>query len=218
MMLRQRIGPIIARWTTELLVVFVGVYGAFAVAEWDEAREREQRAAQLRSALAEEVRGVQANTHRVAEIMPLYVGRLDSLMAAGVAFRPEPQMEAIGFRTHVWEASLASGALSLLDFDAFYRASMFYNELNAGFQQIEQLADLSTALLLPAAEAPPASFFEPDAAGSGLRLRPQYRWYVTGLRRLGRLARCVTVLGDTLLVELGAAPDTARAALDPEGC
>ena len=41
MLNRKRVARIVARWTTELVVVFVGVYAAFAVAEWDEARERE---------------------------------------------------------------------------------------------------------------------------------------------------------------------------------
>lgn len=214
-----KIGRWLARWTTELVVVFVGVYSAFAVAEWDEEREREERAAQLRAALAVEVRDIQSNTHRVAVGLPLQVAVLDSLMASGRPFRPEPQMEPIGFRAHVWDASLASGALALLDVETFLDASLFYNELNAGFEQIAQLRNLSESMLLPQLDEPLASFFEPDPARPrALRLRQQYAWYRSGMIRLARQARCITVLGDSLLEQMGAPRDTALEALDPDGC
>ena len=36
-------------------------------------------------------------------------------------------------QTHMWEATLQSGALDLSDVPTVYRLSQFYNELNAGF-------------------------------------------------------------------------------------
>ena len=157
-----RIGRMVARWTTELLVVFVGVYAAFAVQEWDEEREHEERARQVRAALAEEIRDVQINSYRFALQLPGYLAGIDSALAAGEAVRPEPQMEAIGFRPHVWEATLASGGIALLDVRTFYDLSRFYNELNAGFEQLRQLRALSEAQLLPRLNDPPESFVEPD--------------------------------------------------------
>lgn len=209
---------IAARWTTELVVVFVGVYGAFALSEWEEDRERADRASQVKAALAEEIRGIQGNTRRVALHAPGMLEQMDSAMSAGVPVPLEPMMEAIGFRMHVWEGTLASGGLGLLDVETFYHVSEFYNELNKGFVQLAQMRELSETMLLPLLDQPPSIFYEPAAADGSLRLKPQYRWYMDGTRRTAFIARCVTVMGDSLLIELGAAPDSAAPQLLADDC
>lgn len=214
----RRIGSVIARWTIELAVVFVGVYGAFALSEWEEDRERAQRAAQVRTALIEEIRGIQYNTRNAALTIQGMVARMDTAMRAGTTPPLQPMMEAIGFRTHVWDATMASGELGLLDVETFYDVSEFYNELNAGFMQLEQLRELSQSMLLPALDQPAASFYEPTGSGAALRLRPQWRWYLYGIGRTGRIARCVTVMGDSVLLRLGAEPDTTAPRMTADEC
>ena len=218
MISRSRVTRIAARWTTELVVVFVGVYGAFALSEWEEDRERERRAAQVKAALVEEIEGIQHNTRRVALQGPVRMQQMDSAMRAGATPPLEPMMEAIGFRTHVWEATLASGEHRLLDVATFYRVSDFYNLLNAGFEQLAQLRELSQTMILPALDEDPARFYEPAGQHGAVRLRPQYQWYSAGHWRTVSIARCVTVLGDSLLLQLGAVPDTTAPPLSAQDC
>ena len=216
---RQRATRIAARWTTELAVVFVGVYAAFAVAEWDEDREREQRAEQIRQALREEIRHIQRSVSQPLHGIPRLLAELDSSLAAGVPVPLEPYLAPAHYRTHVWETTLASGALALLDVEPFYRVSAFYNEFNAFREQIHQRRLLSESQLTSLAGADPETFYEPDPERpGGLRVRPQFAWHTSTRRRLSELARCTTVLGDSALLALGAEPAPTAPPLRTDGC
>lgn len=216
---RVRVGRTVARWTIELVVVFVGVYAAFALGEWEEERERDRRARQVRDALAEEIRGIQQNTRGVAETMPRMLRQMDSAMAAGETPRLQPMLEPIRVESHVWDATVQSGGLGLLDVETFYTVSEFYNLLNAGFVQLEQLRGLSEQVLVPNLGAAPDEFYETadDPPGS-VRLRPKYGWYGRGMWRLARLARCITAYGDTALFRLGAQPDSSATPVSGDDC
>jgi hypothetical protein len=76
--------------------------------------------------------------------------------------------------------------------------SQFYNELNAGFEQLAQLRDLSERVLIPNLDRGADEFYDPSSGA----LREKYRWYRYGLERLGRLAAGITELGDNLAAEL----------------
>lgn len=213
-----RVGRIAARWTTELAVVFVGVYGAFALSEWEEDREQAERADQVRAALIEEIRGIQKNTSWVARSFPGALSEMQSKMEQGETPPLAPMIEPIGFRTHVWESTMASGGLGLFDVETFYDISEFYNLLNAGFEQLAQLRELSETMLVPRLGEPPAHFYEAADSGRAVRLRPEYVWYVQGMQRTQSLARCITVIGDSVLIGLGATPDTTLGPLSPADC
>ncbi len=212
------LGRLLGRWTTELLVVFVGVYGAFALAQWEENRDRSARATQVRAALIEEIRDVQSNTHRVAVWAPQYLAQLDSALARGTAVVPQLWLEPVNFQPHVWNATLTSGALDLFDVETFLEVSQFYNLLTAGFEQIGQLRTLSESQLLPRLGEPPSTFYQSAGTPPALRFKPEYEWYPASMGRLATLARCITVEGDSALAQLGAAPDPTYAGLPTTGC
>jgi hypothetical protein len=215
---KQRLTRILLRWTTELVVVFVGVYAAFALAEWKENRDRRERAAQVRAALIGEIRDVQSNTYRVAVWVPDYFAQLEGALSAGTPVAPNPWLEPVAFEPHVWDAVLTSDALDLFDVESFFEVSEFYNLLAAGFGQIAQLRSLSESQLLPRLGEPASTYFRPAADPPALRFKPEYEWYLAGMARLGTLARCITIQGDSALVQLGAVPDTAHSGLSAEGC
>ncbi len=217
-MSRSRIASILLRWTTELVVVFVGVYGAFVVAEWDEERERGGRAAQVREALVEEIRDIQSNTYRVAVFIPQYLSQLEAALAAGNAVAPHPWLEPVNIQPHVWNSAVSSGALDLFSVATFLEVSEFYNLLTLGFEQIGQLRNLSESQLLPRLGEPPSTFYRPAATPPALRLKPEYEWYRGSMERLGVLATCITIKGDSALLRLGATPDTTYARLSAENC
>jgi hypothetical protein len=200
---RRRLGPpFVAGLVLELIVVFIGVYAAFALAEWESSRDEDARRRQLTAAVVREISDITQNTRRVATQAPFLV-RFDSLISAGARPPLEPMIEPVRVDTHIWNAMLQAGVLDLFDVKTVYGISQFYNELNAGFEQLLQLRTLSETVLIPNLDRGSAEFY--NAAGE---LRPKYEWYVSGRWRLINLARNITRMGDSLVVVL--APDSAR--------
>jgi hypothetical protein len=189
----------------ELVVIFVGVYAAFAMSQYQAQRETRHRREELQAALAREIKDITANTRRVSQQLPVELATFDSNVRAGTRPLLQPRIEPVRVQTHMWEATLQSGGLNLFDVNTVYNLSRFYNELNAGFEQLAQLRALSETLLMPNLERGSSEFYASD----GRSLRPKYRWYRDGLGRLSQLAQSITVLGDTLLAQLEAASTVA---------
>lgn len=198
-MARSKAGmsPIVVRLVLELAVVFTGVYAAFTLSEYQAEKEAAGRRLQLQSALVREVRDITSNTRRVAEYLPPVLERFDSAVAAGGRPPLEPWIEPVRVQTHMWEATLQSGALDLFEVSTVYGLSHFYNRLNAGFEQLAQLRALSESVLIPNLGQESNEFYGPDG-----RLRPKYEWHRDGLARLSRLASDITELGDSLVATL----------------
>lgn len=150
-----------------------------------------------------EITDLTSNTRRVAQQLPIDLAQFDSAVAAGRRPPLQPWIEPVRVQTHMWEASLQSGALALIDIPTVYRLSEFYNALNAGFEQLAQLRSLSESVLIPNLDRGSNEFYEPD----GRHLRPKYQWYRAGLGRLAVLAATITDLGDSLTTQL-ASPQT----------
>jgi hypothetical protein len=182
----------------ELIVVFIGVYAAFALSQNEARREAVERRHQLQDALVREIKDLTSNTRRVAQQLPIDLTQFDSAVRAGGRPALQPWTEPVRVQTHMWEATLQSGALDLFDVPTVYRLSQFYNELNAGFEQIAQLRSLSESVLLPNLERGSSEFYAQD----GRSLRPKYQWYREGLGRLSGLAVRITALGDSLTDQL----------------
>jgi hypothetical protein len=189
--------PLLGRLTLELAVVFIGVYAAFALSEYQTRQEAIARRQQLQAALVSEIRDITSNTRRVATTLPMQLVRFDSAVAAGARPGLEPWIEPVRVQPHMWEATLQSGVLDIFDVATVYGISQFYNELNAGFEQLTQLRQLSETVLIPELGQSSDEFYAPDN-----RLRPKYRWYRDGLERLSQLAAGITSQGDSLVAAL----------------
>jgi hypothetical protein len=187
-----------ARLVFELVVIFIGVYSAFALSEYQKQREADERRHQIRAALIAEIEDITRNTRRVATVSPPQLAGLDSAIAAGMRPPLQPILEPIRVETHMWDATLQSGGLDLFDVPTIYALSSFYNRLNEGFEQIVQLNRLSETILLPNLGAGPDEFYDRETGA----LLPKYSWYTGGYRRLIRIAQELTEQGDSLVVQL----------------
>ncbi|HEY8469624.1 MAG TPA: hypothetical protein VIL18_08280 [Longimicrobiales bacterium] len=195
----------LVRLAFELVIVFVGVYAAFALQEWEARREAAERRAQIQQALVQEIRDIIGNTRIASEWTSRLVAEYDSAFAKGETPALVPLIEPVRVHTHMWEATIESGGLDLLDVPTIYRISEFYNGLNAGFEQLSQLRTLSESMLIPNLGNGTSAFY--DSAG---RLRPEYHWYIGGMRNLSVLADRITEQGELLVRDLGGeAADTA---------
>ncbi len=197
---RQSVGRVVVRLAFELFVVFCGVYGAFALTEYREERALDERRAQFRQALATELRDITRNTRNAHAGVGQMIAAYDSLWRAGERPPLRPMLEPVRVQAHMWEATLQSDGLDLLDVRTIYQLSEFYNGLNEGFAQMEQLRTLSEATILPHLDEGGAAFYDP-ATG---RLRARYLWYTNGLRNLRDIAGGLTELGDSLAATLDA--------------
>ena len=144
----------------ELLVVFIGVYAAFALSQYEARRKSAERRDQLQDALVREIKDLTSNTRRVAQQLPIELAQFDSAVRVGGHPALQPWIEPVRMQTHMWEATLQSGALDLFDVPTVYRLSQFYNELNAGFEQLAQLRSLSESVLIPDLERGSGEFYE----------------------------------------------------------
>ncbi len=180
------------------MVVFVGVYAAFALSEYRVTREAQAHRQQIHQALIREIEAITVLTRRAAEDLSITVAFYDSSIAVGAMPPLQPRIEPIRVRSHMWEAALQSGGLNLLDVPTMYRISEFYNRLNAGFEQLAQLRQLSETVLIPNLGRGPEEFYDPLTK----TLRPKYAWYLDGLRRVVNLAVEITSLGDALVADL----------------
>lgn len=186
------------RIAVEMLVGFVGVYAAFALSAYHEQQEVRERQRQVRLALIEELRdltkalhGLELETHRIS-------ASYDTLRAHG---RKETLVPLIGiahFDTHMWNATVQGGGLSLMDVKTFYRLAGYYNRLGRTFDLIDQLRVLSQNQILPNLDKGPDEFFDPKSA----EVRPKYAWYFRDAKMLEASSKHLTVSGDSLIALL----------------
>lgn len=188
---------LVSRLGFELIVVFVGVYGAFALSNYGAEREASERRQQMQAALVQEIEGIIANTGNAAREVRSMLAAFDSAYAAGGSPPPIPMLEPVRIQNHMWEITLASGGLDLMEVSTAFELSQFYNELNLGFAQLEQLRQLSESTILPSLDLGPDEFYESPG-----RLRAKYIWYLSGLRSLQELAERTTTMGEGLVRKL----------------
>lgn len=195
---RERFGRAALKLAFELVVIFVGVYAASAFSEYQERQAAAERRHQIRLALIREIEGITDNTRRAARNVGQGVAFYDSAIAAGGRPPLQPMLEPVRVEAHMWNATLQSDGLDLLDVPTVYRLSQFYNALNAGFEQLGQLRHLSETILLPNLDRGPSEFYDPVTN----KLRLKYVWYLSGMRNLQKEAEQITVLGDSLAADL----------------
>jgi len=168
------------------------------LSQYEARRAASGRRHQLQDALVREIQDLTSNTRRVAQQLPVELAQFDSAVRVGGHPALQLWIEPVRVQTHMWQATLQSGALDLFDIPTVYRLSQFYNELNAGFEQLAQLRTLSETLLIPNLERGRGEFYQQD----GRSLRPKYQWYRDGLGRLAGLAARITELGDSVTNQL----------------
>lgn len=172
--------PLGGRLLIELLVVFVGVWGAFLVEGWREDRQREERERQIYGALMREISEFGANSCSFAR----EIRRTDSIFTArmgeGDPLRPIPMIMPLDVTPHMWNATLQAGGLEILDVRTMYDVSSFYNNLAIAFAELEALGAFSRDVLIPNVDRPLSEFYDPETH----RPRPRYEAYFQSVNNL----------------------------------
>ena len=185
----------------ELLVVFFGVYAAFALNTWREDRRAAEQRRQITSMIAEHIEDVSGE---LALVQP----QLDSLL-----YRPFIEAQERGERpmpvpleftsgdvgVGLWEAAVQAGGLDVLDIQTLRDVQRYFARLQYLNNVAKRGSDLSDAYILPRLGDGPEAFY--DASGA---LRPQYQWYPSIVAQLGGIVEELVAYGDSLHVRLDA--------------
>lgn len=176
----QRFGPLLSKVALELFIVFVGVTAAFAVEDYRDQREENERREAIYRALDHELKQM-AETHG-----PVFQRQMTEQLAAwdqAVARGKQPLPPtfrlpgASGPPTGVWDAAAATGSIELVEPELFYELGRFYNRARSAGELYRGYAVSARTNVWPRLSDGPAAFWEPDGD-----LRPEIRVHLQWLR------------------------------------
>ena len=171
---------LLAKFTFELVVVFVGVTAAFALENWrqeaDEARYRQT----VVLAVSQTFGNVATHGGQISREISGKLRMFDERVARGEQ-PPLPVYRESGGEgppTQIWDGLLSTGALKALKPEMVWRLAAFYNELNSVGDRYRRYNAITERLVfgLDANQA--------DAWTDG-QLKPEFRAYLAQLRELG---------------------------------
>ena len=178
--IQEKFGPFLSKIALELFVVFVGVSAAFAVDDYRERRQEQDRREVIYGALDFELR-------QMAETFgPFYQRQMTAQlkawdMAVARGERPLPPTfklpGAHGPPTGVWDAAAATGSIELVDPEYFYELGRFYNRARTAGELYRGYAESARVHVWPFLSDGPDAFWQPDG-----KLKPEIRVHLQRLR------------------------------------
>jgi hypothetical protein len=184
------------RLITELAIIFAGVYGAFWVERYRQELEDQERATTILEALEQEIANVSREGPYVRDGMEASLAAYDSARATGEkappAYYREPGAETPSIS--VWQATVASGGVNLLDADLFFALAAFYNRLESFSQRYLRYNQITEQVLLPRLPRGGDAFYD---AVTG-ELDPIFEVHMGQLETLLAEARVLIVRADSL--------------------
>jgi len=193
--LLPRRGPFL-RLASELLIIFAGVYGAFWVERYRQALEDRDRAVTILEALEREIGQFSGEGRHVLEEIATALASYDSATALGLRVPPayyrEPGAETPS--VSVWEATVASGGVNLLDPGLFYDLAAFYNRVHSFSQRYLRYNQVTEQEILPRLSLGAQAFYDPHSS----ELDPIFEVHMDQLRTLRDEAAQIIARADTL--------------------
>lgn len=185
------------RLASELLIIFAGVYGAFWVERYQQALEDRDRAFTILEALEREISQFSGAGRFVQEGIAAALASYDSAVALGVPAAPayyrEPGAETPS--VSVWEATVASGGVNLLDPGLFYTLAEFYNRVESFSQRYLRYNQVTEQEVLPRLSLGPEAFYDPSSG----ELDPVFQVHMDQLRTLHEEAVVIVDRADALV-------------------
>ena len=190
---------IILKYVVEFVIVFLGVYIAFFLTAQKERKIQEQRRDQICIALVDEIKVIAKQGQHTSEFVEKLSAKYNKLIEAGEYPPLEPILLPLSFTPHMWNATIQSDGLNLLEVEKIEKIAWFYNHVHQVVEQINQLQELSKLYLLPNLEKGKEEFYDIAAK----EVRPRYRWYFDIMQKIAGECKKITVEADSLIVEIG---------------
>lgn len=183
------------RYLIELLIVFAGVYGAFVLSEYKENRQKNERKNQIYEALLREINSVSRDAQHIGTELSKYKAKLDSLIAEKKMPRLGSFTNPIVFTPHVWEATIQSDGLSLLEVSTIEKLSEFYGYNQHLVKLIEEFRGRTESFILFNYDKSKSEFYDLKTK----RLRLKYSWYLSDLEQIAEECSMVATKADSLI-------------------
>ncbi len=170
------------RLISELIIIFAGVYGAFWVERYRQDIEDRERALTILEALEAEIGGIVLEGPRVRDDMASALADFDDARSRGEVVPPayyrEPAAETPSIS--VWQATVSSGGVNLLDPDLFFSLAAFYNRVESFSQRYLRYNAFTETEVLPLLSGDPRAFYDAGTGG----MDPAFRVHLDQLRTL----------------------------------
>jgi hypothetical protein len=196
------------RFAAELLVVFIGVYGAFWVEGYWQRQEDREREEAILWALTEELGNLAVNGPLVRDGMAAALEEFDREVAGGGTPLPahyrEPGAETPSMS--VWQATLSSGGVNLLDPELFFDLAKLYNRVESTSERYIRYNTVTEREVLPLLSQGPDAFYDPVTGN----LEPRFEVHVDQLRTLWDEVSFIVARADTLRTRIRASLEDNR--------
>ena len=161
------------RWTGELITVFIGVYAAFMLNNYQAHRQERQRREQILAWVQAAYTELSAAMTREENSMRKEADQFNQRVKAGEM----PRLFAFNYRGDYDPADftslLQSGGFDLLEVQTVRDIREVEGTLRQMVAVIHHDQQISDALVLPNLDKPPDFFYDPATK----QLRPSYGWY-----------------------------------------
>ena len=168
----------VGRWTAELVLVFVGVYGAFWLNNYQEHREdagrRDQILASLEQQLQEGIKSGKANRAEEEKESTEFQRALD----AGEMPALQPFVFTTDYSPTDWATMLQSGGVQLLDVRTLMAVRYDESVIRWGLSRMEWYQKLSDELIVPNLDQDISFFYDPATK----KLRKRFEIYPDALK------------------------------------
>ena len=168
----------------ELVVVFLGVYGAFLVEDYRDQQDREERTAQVILALQQDLRDYVEVTSAFNKYVEDGLREWAEARESGDA--PAPFVFRLyGAETPpltTWEVVRQAELAELLRANLLYELGFFYNEIAGMGARYIRYAEFTEAEVLPLTKVGSASFY----MGDGVQLLPRFAAHMDRLREINK--------------------------------
>lgn len=170
----------LGRLALELVIVFIGVYAAFALNSYRERQRDDARRLAILEALQTFNRQFGPEVRRADSLLTLQLDALEQRIADGERPRLQPLEFYGGFSAGMWESMLSAGGLDVLSPELILAAEAFNTQMRGLADLMDRVEARNTHLLIPRLDEPPEAFYDPETG----RLLPQHRWVLSSRRNL----------------------------------
>ncbi len=191
----------------ELVVVFLGVYGAFWVDNYRDQQDREERTRQVILALQQDLRDLVEVSGRFSEYTDQGLEEWSNARDRG-EMPPPFVFRIFGAEKpplSTWDAVSQAQLAELLQANLLYELGFFYNEIAGIGDRYVRYAEFTESEVLPLLKTGSASFYVED----GSRLLPRFEAHMDRLREWNRMGSGTVEWASCLIERLESADDSS---------
>ena len=167
----------IGRWTAELVLVFVGVYAAFWLNNYQQHREEAGRRDQILAALGEQLRkGIESGKINRAK-QEQKAAEFRRALDAGEMPPPQPFVFITDYSPIDWATMLQSGGVQLLEVQTLMAVRNDESVIRWGLSRMAWYQKLSDELIVPNLDQDISFFYDPTTK----KLRKRFEIYTDAL-------------------------------------